>query len=60
MSQGVRVREADARASRDTGVPWHGRSYRRDEWRSADPVNRALSAANSRLYGICHAAARVL
>jgi len=26
------------------------------DWRSADPVNRALSAANSCLYGLCHAA----
>lgn len=54
--EGVRVREAYARASRETGVPWHGRAYRRDAWQAADPVNRALSAANSCLYGICHAA----
>ncbi len=54
--EGVRVREAYARASRETGVPWHGRVYRRDAWGAADPVNRALSAANSCLYGICHAA----
>ncbi len=53
--EGVRVREAYARASRETGVPWHGRAYRRDAWQAADPVNRALSAANSCLYGICHA-----
>lgn len=54
--EGVRVREAYAQASRATGVPWHGRAYRRDSWQSADPINRALSAANSCLYGICHAA----
>lgn len=54
--EGIRVREAYARASQETGVPWSGRSYRRDEWSSADPVNRALSTANSCLYGICHAA----
>ena len=54
--EGVRVREAYARASRKTGVPWSGRSYKRDKWKSSDPVNRALSAANSCLYGICHAA----
>lgn len=54
--EGVRVREAYARAARETGVPWSGRSYRRDKWADADPVNRALSAANSCLYGICHAA----
>jgi CRISPR-associated protein Cas1 len=54
--EGVRVRDTYARWSRETGVPWHGRSYDRRDWRSADPVNRALSAANSCLYGLCHAA----
>lgn len=54
--EGVRVREAYARASRETGVPWRGRNYRRDDWGRADPVNRALSAANSCLYGVCHSA----
>lgn len=54
--EGIRVREAYAHASREYGVPWTGRTYKRDEWASADPVNRALSAANSCLYGICHAA----
>jgi CRISPR-associated protein Cas1 len=54
--EGIRVREAYARASRETGVPWSGRSYERSDWRSADPVNRALSCANSCLYGLCHAA----
>lgn len=54
--EGIRVRESYARASRETGVPWTGRAYRRDRWDGADPVNRALSSANSCLYGICHAA----
>jgi len=54
--EGIRVREAYAKASLETGVPWSGRSYQRDAWNDADPVNRALSAANSCLYGICHAA----
>lgn len=54
--EGARVRDAYARAARETGVSWSGRSYRRDKWSNADPVNRALSAANSCLYGICHAA----
>jgi CRISPR-associated protein Cas1 len=53
--EGARVRDAYARMSRETGVPWHGRSYKRGDWSAADPVNRALSAANSCLYGICHA-----
>lgn len=54
--EGVRVREAYARASGDTGVAWQGRLYKSSDWRSADPVNRALSCANSCLYGVCHAA----
>lgn len=54
--EGIRVRESYARASRETGVPWHGRSYRRGDWGAADPINRALSSANSSLYGLCHAA----
>lgn len=54
--EGARVRDAYAKASKETGVPWTGRSYNRDDWTVADPVNRALSAANSCLYGICHAA----
>ncbi|MBI2873709.1 MAG: type I-E CRISPR-associated endonuclease Cas1 [Firmicutes bacterium] len=54
--EGVRVREAYALASRETGLRWKGRSYNRQGWGSADPINRALSTANSCLYGICHAA----
>jgi len=54
--EGIRVREAYAQASRDTGVEWTGRSYQRTRWADADPINRALSCANSCLYGICHAA----
>jgi CRISPR-associated protein Cas1 len=54
--EGVRVREAYARASAESGVAWGGRSYRRDRWHASDSVNRALSSANSCLYGVCHAA----
>lgn len=54
--EGVRVREAYAAAAREYGVVWSGRVYKQSEWSYADPVNRALSAANSCLYGVCHAA----
>lgn len=54
--EGVRVREAYARASRDTAVEWKGRNYDRGNWAAADPVNRALSAGNACLYGVCQAA----
>jgi len=54
--EGVRVRDAYARAAREWGIEWKGRNYQREQWNAADPANRALSAANSCLYGICHAA----
>lgn len=54
--EGIRVRSAYAKASKDYGVPWHGRSYQRQQWGATDAVNKALSAANACLYGICHAA----
>ena len=54
--EGVRVRTAYSQASSATGVPWSGRSFNKNNWMDADPVNRALSCANSCLYGVCHAA----
>jgi CRISPR-associated protein Cas1 len=54
--EGIRVREAYARAAREAGVIWRGRNYDRGRWDAADPINRALSAANACLYGLCHAA----
>lgn len=54
--EGVRMRNAYHFASRQWGVFWNGRNYDRGSWNNADPVNRALSAANALLNGICHAA----
>jgi CRISPR-associated protein Cas1 len=54
--EGVRVRTAYADASRKYNVEWKGRAYDRSNWAAADPVNRALSAANAVLHGISHAA----
>lgn len=54
--EGIRVRQAYAAAAREHGVEWRGRQYDRGSWSKADPINRALSAANSCLYGLCHAA----
>lgn len=53
--EGIRVRRAYANASEKYGVEWKGRRYDQDDWNKGDPVNRALSAANACLYGICHA-----
>lgn len=54
--EGIRVREAYKLAARSTGVSWSVRNYKKDDWNAQDPVNRALSEANSLLYGICQAA----
>lgn len=54
--EGARVRSAYARLSITHGVPWHGRSYDRASWGNSDPINRAISAANALLNGVCHAA----
>lgn len=54
--EGARVRRLYDQQSRLSGVAWHGRRYDRSDWGNADPVNRALSAANALLNGICHAA----
>ena len=50
--EGVRVRDAYAQWSRKTGVTWTGRHYNFQEW-GGDPINRALSTANSVMNAIC-------
>ncbi|NLE99405.1 MAG: type I-E CRISPR-associated endonuclease Cas1 [Anaerolineales bacterium] len=54
--EGQRVRKAYVAASRKYRVPWNGRHYDRERWEGGDPINRALSAANALLNGLCHAA----
>jgi CRISP-associated protein Cas1 len=54
--EGLRVRTAYLLAAKEYGLEWAGRNYDQDDWRKATPANRALSAANACLYGICHAA----
>ncbi|MER6010196.1 type I-E CRISPR-associated endonuclease Cas1e [Streptomyces bluensis] len=54
--EGARIRRVYADHSRRTGVPWTKRDYKPgDAFAAGDDVNRLLSAANSALYGICHA-----
>ncbi|MDR7301415.1 type I-E CRISPR-associated endonuclease Cas1e [Haloactinomyces albus] len=52
--EGARVRRVYRQHSERTGVPWSKRTYDVEDWESGDPVNQALSAANSALYGIVH------
>lgn len=54
--EGARVRDGYARAAKAAGVRWRGRNYARDDWAEQDQLNRALSAGNACLYGVCHAA----
>ncbi|RME57615.1 MAG: type I-E CRISPR-associated endonuclease Cas1 [Caldilineae bacterium] len=54
--EGRRVRDAYAEAAARHGLTWHGRHYDRGNWDAADPMNRALSAANACLNGLAHAA----
>jgi len=54
--EGARVRKTYEQMALEHGVIWEGRDYDQSSWYSADPLNRALSAANSCLYSLCHAA----
>ncbi|TNU73346.1 type I-E CRISPR-associated endonuclease Cas1 [Miniimonas arenae] len=53
--EGARVRRIYRQESVRTGVPWNRRDYRPDDFDASDDVNKALSAANSALYGVVHA-----
>lgn len=52
--EGSRVRSAYIKASRETGVEWSGRDYDPSDFSAGDPVNQALTVANSCLYGAAH------
>ncbi|MCI9887754.1 type I-E CRISPR-associated endonuclease Cas1 [Micrococcales bacterium 31B] len=54
--EGARVRRIYREQARLTGVEWSGRDYDAEAFDSGSPVNQALSAANSALYGVVHAA----
>lgn len=52
--EGARIRSVYRRASRESGVPWGGRDYNPENFAGGDPVNQALSAAHTCLYGVVH------
>jgi len=54
--EGIRVRKAYQEMAKKFSVAWEGRSYDQGDWFRASDINRALSAANACLYGVCHAA----
>lgn len=53
--EGARVRRCYREHAQRTGTAWNQRVYDPDDFTSSDPVNQALSAAHSCLYGIVHA-----
>lgn len=54
--EGIRVRETYKLLAKKHGLIWKGRSYKLDEWDASDDLNKALSAGNACLYGLCNAA----
>lgn len=55
--EGARVKKLYRLHSERTGVQWRRREYvAGDAFAAGDDINRVLSAANSALYGACHAA----
>ncbi|WP_285726866.1 type I-E CRISPR-associated endonuclease Cas1e [Psychromicrobium xiongbiense] len=52
--EGARVRAIYRAESQRTGVPWDKRSYDVEDFSAGDPINQALSAAHTSLYGVVH------
>jgi len=52
--EGARVRNIYMQNAKMWNVPWSGRSYDVNDFDSGSEVNKALSAANVCLYGVCH------
>lgn len=53
--EGARVRRTYREHSHRTGVAWDRREYDPHNFTGSSPVNQALSAANTALYGVVHA-----
>jgi CRISPR-associated protein Cas1 len=52
--EGARVRRVYREHAERTGIEWSRRVYDREDWEMGDPINQALSATNSALYGVVH------
>lgn len=52
--EGARVRRVYREHSERTDVDWSGRTYDTQDWEAGDPINQALSATHSALYGVVH------
>ena len=54
--EGARVKHRYSEIAQKFGLTWTGRNYNRADWDQADPFNKALSVANTCLYGLAHCA----
>ena len=54
--EGIRVKKEYIILSKKYNIEWNNRRYNQNNWNQADLINKALSVANSCLYGICHSA----
>lgn len=52
--EGARIRKVYRELSKEYKVEWSGREYKVDDYDDGTPVNKALTAANVSLYGVCH------
>jgi len=52
--EGARVRSVYRQNAKLWNIPWTGRDYDVDDYGAGNDVNKALSAANACLYGVCH------
>lgn len=50
--EGSRIRSVYRKASKESGIPWSGRSYSPDDFAASDAINMALTAAHACLYGV--------
>jgi CRISPR-associated protein Cas1 len=53
--EGARVRRCYREQAQRHGIEWGRRTYDPDNFEAGDPVNQALSAAHTALYGVTHA-----
>lgn len=53
--EGSRVRATYTLLATKYKVPWNGRKYDPKDWDASDQVNRALSAGNACVHGLCEA-----
>ena len=58
--EGSRVRSLYKKLSEEWHVPWNGRNYKPDDFDNSDDVNKALSVANTCLYGLVHSVVAAL